>query len=308
MVLDLRLHNLNKRFGLVVLCAVHMILALHIVHCSLARMLLIMLRAQRDGHQLLQNITAATLVRHSRRLHGINLVNWHKRNLRVCELCAVIVDIFPCSKHRQGSGFICSSREFMRYLKFGQLLRRVGRLMLILKHLHGFLNLSEVLVEAAEVDGALAVVVHDVAAQLPDGPLELVAVELELREPAADALERMQQPLGLLPHALLDGRHDGVLGVPLLSVHVDERPHQLPLVLRILGAAAGLVEGAAGVGGEAEGAGDGGGGRASGRRRHGRAGWLARVLGWCATRAREPGWDGMGGNPKRRKGRGKRGE
>lgn len=122
----------------------------------------------------------------------------------------------------------------MRYLKFGQLLRRVGRLMLILKHLHSFLNLSEVLVEAAEVDGALAVVVHDVAAQLPDGPLELVAVELELREPAADALERMQQPLGLLPHALLDGRHDGVLGVPLLSVHVDERPHQLPLVLRIL--------------------------------------------------------------------------
>lgn len=122
----------------------------------------------------------------------------------------------------------------MRYLKFGQLLRRVGRLMLILKHLHSFLNLSEILVEAAEVDGALAVVVHDVAAQLPDGALELVAVELELREPPADALERMQQALGLLPHALLDGRHDGLLGVALLAVHVDERPHQLPLVLRIL--------------------------------------------------------------------------
>lgn len=122
----------------------------------------------------------------------------------------------------------------MRYLKFGQLLRRVSRLMLILKHLHSFLNLSEILVEAAEVDGALAVVVHDVAAQLPDGALELVAVELELREPPPDALERMQQSLGLLPHALLDGRHDGLLGVALLAVHVDERPHQLPLVLRIL--------------------------------------------------------------------------
>lgn len=193
----------------------------------------------------------------------------------------------------------------MRYLKFGQLLRRVGRLMLILKHLHSFLNLSEILVEAAEVDGALAVVIHDVAAQLPDGPLELVAVKLELREPAADALERMQQPLGLLPHALLDGRHDRVLGVALLAVHVDERPHQLPLVLRILGAAARLVEGAAGVGREAEGAGDGCGGGARGGR-HGRAGErrLARVLGWCASE--RAGGDG-GWNPKRRKGRGKRG-
>lgn len=180
----------------------------------------------------------------------------------------------------------------MRYLKFGQLLRRVSRLMLILKHLHSFLNLSEILVEAAEVDGALAVVVHDVAAQLPDGALELVAVELELREPPADALERMQQALGLLPHALLDGRHDGLLGVALLAVHVDERPHQLPLVLRILGAAARLVEGAAGVGREAEGAGDGRGGGARGGRRHGRAGWLGF---WVGARAREPGGRGRDG-------------
>ena len=226
----------------------------------------------------------------------------------------------------------------MRYLKFGQLLRRVSRLMLILKHLHSFLNLSEILVEAAEVDGALAVIVHDVAAQLPDGALELVAVELELREPPPDALERMQQSLGLLPHALLDGRHDGLLGVALLAVHVDERPHQLPLVLRILlsplthastpasetpeiegprvvvvvvgrwrpagrqterqrdrtylGAAARLVEGAAGVGREAEGAGDGRGGGARGGRRHGRAGWLGF---WVGARAREPGGRGRDG-------------
>jgi len=74
-------------------------------------------------------------------------------------------------------------------------------------------DLSEVLVDAPEVGGALAVVVHDVAAELPDGPLELVAVELELREPPADAVERVQQRVGLLPHALLDGRHDGVPGV-----------------------------------------------------------------------------------------------
>ena len=101
-------------------------------------------------------------------------------------------------------------------------------------------HLSEVLVDAPEVGGALAVVVHDVAAQLPDGPLELVAVELELREPAADAVERVQQRVGLLPHALLDGRHDGVLGVEAavllllqqrLRVDADERPPR-PLVLR----------------------------------------------------------------------------
>lgn len=131
-------------------------------------------------------------------------------------------------------------------------------------------NLSDILVEAPEVDGGLAVIIHDVAPQLPDGSLELVAVELELGEPPADALERMQQPVGLLLHALLHGRHDRLLGVTaLLAVHVDERPHQ-PLVLRILGAAARLVEGAAsGVGREAEGAGDGCGGRARGGR-HGR--------------------------------------
>lgn len=75
------------------------------------------------------------------------------------------------------------------------------------------MDLSEILVDAPEVGGALAVVVHDVAAELPDGPLELVAVELELREAAPDAVERVEQRVGLLPHALLDGRHDGVLGV-----------------------------------------------------------------------------------------------
>jgi hypothetical protein len=37
-------------------------------------------------------------------------------------------------------------------------------------------HLSDVLVDASEVDGGVAVVVHDVAAQLPDGALELVAV------------------------------------------------------------------------------------------------------------------------------------
>jgi len=107
--------------------------------------------------------------------------------------------------------------------------------------------LSEVLVDASEVGGAVAVVVHDVAAQLPDGPLELVAVELELREPAPDAVERVQQRVGLLPHALLHGRHHGVLGVEaavllLLRLRLPvggghERPHQ-PLVLQAVPGAA----------------------------------------------------------------------
>lgn len=181
-------------------------------------------------------------------------------------------------------------------------------------------HLSEILVDAPEVCGALAMVVHDVAAELPDGPLELVAVELELREAAPDAVERVQQRVGLLPHALLDGRHDGVLGVEpsvlllvvvlllmqRLRVDADEGPVHRPFVLRAnqnsrlslsgtgeIGksrggsggaylAAARVVKGAPRVGGQAEGARDGGGG---GGARGGGHAWAARggVLGF---------WDG----------------
>jgi hypothetical protein len=108
---------------------------------------------------------------------------------------------------------------------------------------HARTHLSEVLVDASEVGGALAVVVHDVAAQFPDGPLELVAVELELRKPAPDAVERVQQRVGLLPHALLHGRHHGFLWVEAvlmrrrLRVGGHERLHH-PLVLQALPGAA----------------------------------------------------------------------
>lgn len=181
--------------------------------------------------------------------------------------------------------------------------------MLILQNLHRFLNLPQILLQAPEVDRPLAVVIHDVAAQLPDGPLELVAVELQLRQAAADSLERMQQALGLLLHALLHGRHDRLLGVVLLpTVHVHERPHHPLLLLQILRAAARLVEGAAGgggVGGEAERAGDGGGGGARGGR-HGRRGReVARVFGLAGgDETVEVEEEGVR-NPRRRKGRGK---
>jgi hypothetical protein len=135
----LLLHNLNEGLRRFVVYALDMILALHIVH----GVLLVVLRAQRDGHQLLQNITTATtLGGHSGRLRGVDLVDWHEGNLRIHELCAVIADVFPCWKHRQGSGFVCSGGELVRYLKFGQLLRHVGgRLVLVLEHLYSFLNL-----------------------------------------------------------------------------------------------------------------------------------------------------------------------
>lgn len=183
------------------------------------------------------------------------------------------------------------------------------------------MDLSEILVDAPEVGGALAVVVHDVAAELPDGPLELVAVELELREAAPDAVERVEQRVGLLPHALLDGRHDGVLGVEpsvlllvllqllvvvlvqqRLRVDANEGPVR-PFVLAV----ARVVEGAARVGGQAEGAGDGGGGGARGGGHAWAAG--ARVLGWLVQRG-GVGWGGVRGSwesEARRKGRGKRG-
>jgi hypothetical protein len=118
-----------------------------------------------------------------------------------------------------------------------------------------FIYLSEVPVDASEVGGAVAVVVHDVAAQLPDGPLELVAVELELGEPAPDGAERVQQRVGLLPRALLQGRHHGVLGVQetvlllllrrrrrllRLAVAGHERPHQPPVLQALCPARVGL--------------------------------------------------------------------
>jgi hypothetical protein len=187
-------------------------------------------------------------------------------------------------------------------------------------------DLPEILLDAPEVDRGLAVVVHDVAAQLPDGPLELVAVELELREPAPDAVQRVQQPLGLPPHALLHGRHDGVLGVAL-RLAVDQRPHH-PVVLQapvhsVPGgrererdgskssddcpgeragnnkylAAVRLVEGAVGIRRQREGAGDGGGGGARGGR-HARRD--ARVLGGCWLGGVQGNW-----NPKREEGAGK---
>jgi hypothetical protein len=116
-----------------------------------------------------------------------------------------------------------------------------------------FIYLSEVPVDAFEVGVAVAVVVHDVAAQLPDGPLELVAVELELGEPAPDGAERVQQCVGLLPRALLHGRHHGVLGVQetvlllllllrrrRLAVGGHERPHQPPVLQALCPARVGL--------------------------------------------------------------------
>lgn len=226
-----------------------------------------MLRAQRDRHQVLQNKATAGLDLHGRGLHPVNLVKPQKGNLMFWSLCAVV--IFPWRKHGKTGGLTLLMRGcLMCYLKFAEFFWSFSQVLPILKNLQGFVDLSEVLVDASEVGGALAVVVHDVAAQFPDGPLELVAVELELRKPAPDAVERVQQRVGLLPHALLHGRHHGFLWVEAvllrrrLRVGGHERLHH-PLVLQAL-AAAGLVVGAARVGGQAEGAGDRGGGGARG--------------------------------------------
>jgi len=111
-ILDKWLHNLNQRF----LRAFGMILALHIVHRSLVQLLLVMLRAQRDRHQVLQNKPVAALDLDRRGLHPINLVNRQKGNLMLRGLCAVV-------EHGETSGFTLLRRHLMCYLKFAQFFR-----------------------------------------------------------------------------------------------------------------------------------------------------------------------------------------
>jgi len=120
-VVDKWLHNLNQRFQRLALGGFRMIWALHIVHRSLVQLLLIMLRAQSDRHQVLQNKPVAGLDLHgSRGLHPVNLVKRQKGDLVVWSLlCAVV--IFPWRKHgKTGGGLTLLRGCLMCYLKFAE--------------------------------------------------------------------------------------------------------------------------------------------------------------------------------------------
>lgn len=80
-----------------------MILALHIVHRrSLVQLLLIMLCAQSDRHQVLQNKPIAGLDLHGWGLHPVNLVKRQKGDLVLRSLCAVV--ILPWREQGKTSG------------------------------------------------------------------------------------------------------------------------------------------------------------------------------------------------------------
>lgn len=140
-VVDKWLHTLNQRFQRLALCGFSMILALHIVHRSLVQLLLIMLRAQRDRHQVLQNKATAGLDLHGRGLHPINLVKSQKGNLMFWSLCDVV--IFPWRKHGKTGGLTLLMRGcLMCYLKFAEFFWSFSQVLPILKNLQGFVDLA----------------------------------------------------------------------------------------------------------------------------------------------------------------------
>lgn len=119
-----RLHNLNQRLQRrLALGAFSTVPALHVEHGSLVQLLLLMLlRAQSDGHQVLQNeaVAGLDLHGHGRGVHRpIDLVKRQKGDLVFWGSRAVAV--FPCREHGETSGLTLRlRRRLVCYMKLAE--------------------------------------------------------------------------------------------------------------------------------------------------------------------------------------------